>query len=186
MILLLSLFYYYIDHTVYIKSCFTLFLSICSLIVCYINRNLLCSRIDQQGYLTLELNTFFKAYLFVDLINHILKNRNSLNSIRKDLILHHIVILIPYTVRPYPIGLTFCIIAEMYSTGAFFNLSPRNNLIYRAFIIILIRMSLWIFLISNSFLKQQDQMCIYFERYISSTILLLDLYWFRLILKKIL
>jgi hypothetical protein len=176
----LSLFYYFIDHTLYTKSCLTFFLSIWSAIVCYKSKENFI--IDKEGYGTLEINTFFKFYLIVDTINHIIKNKN---SIRKDLIIHHSVLLIPYSLKPEVLGLSLCIMAEMYSTGALFHLSQRGNLFYRAFIIITIRMSIWIFLINQSFNLNQDKICILLERYITSCILLLDIYWLKCIFKKL-
>jgi hypothetical protein len=176
----LSLFYYFIDHTLYIKACLTFFLSIWSILVCYSSRQNFI--IDQPGYGSLELNAFFKYYLMIDIINHIIKNKN---SIRKDLIVHHVVLLIPYSLRTEVLGLSLCIMAEMYSTGHLFHLSQRGNLIYRAFVIITIRMSIWIFLINQSFNLNQDKICILLERYITSSILVLDIYWLKCIFKKL-
>ena len=176
----LSLFYYFIEHDLYIKACLTFFLSLCSAIICYINKENF--KIDQQGHQTLLLNDFFKSYLIVDTINHVVKNKN---SIRKDLIIHHIILLIPYCLRPEVLGLSLCIMAEMYSTGALFHLSQRGNLIYRAIIIITIRINIWIFLINKSFTLNQDKICILLERYITSCILLLDIYWLKCIFKKL-
>jgi hypothetical protein len=176
----LGLFYYFIDHTLYIKAYLTFFLSIWSAIICYYSRNNFI--IDQQGYGTLELNTFFKYYLIIDTFNHIIKNKD---CIRKDLIIHHAVLLIPYILRPEVLGLSLCIMAEMYSTGALFHLSPQDNLFYRAVMIITVRMSIWIFLINESFNVNQDKICILLERYITSCILLLDIYWLKCIFTKL-
>ena len=114
-IILLSLFYYFIEHTIFVKSCLTIFLSILSFIITYINKETFyLYGSAHPGYLTLPFNTFFRNYLLLDTVNHIHTSYKKNVNIRKDLLLHHFIILIPFTFRTDLIGLTFSIMGEMF------------------------------------------------------------------------
>jgi len=189
--IVLNSYYCFFNQTLYTKAIVSFLLSITALFICLINNinffnfNFFNFNPENNGYYISEFNDFFINYIKYDIMNHILISYQNNLQIRTDLIIHHFIILIPFTLKPNAIGLTYSIISELYSAGSLFNLSPRFNLIYRAFIIIFVRIFLWTTLFLSAFNKEQSLIAIYCEMIISPILLLLDLYWLNIILYKL-
>jgi hypothetical protein len=127
-------------------------------------------------------NNMLRTYFITDIVYHVCKFKS---AVRKDLIFHHVLIVIPFLVVPKVIAITFPIMAEVYSTGALFYLSPTNDLRYRAFLLMTIRLFIWISLFRMSFLGNQTLLHICFMRSVSTGMLALDGYWLKLIYAKL-
>ena len=164
------------------KAFICMFLTLLSTFVSYYNRDIVFTKPWETGPYVFETNALFQSYLIIDLLyNFYIKNY------RKDLIFHHIFILIPHLLKPHIIGITFPIMGEIYSTGAIFNLSSKNNLIYRAITIITIRMFIWYKLFLCSFIAESQNNL--YDRFspliISIGMFILDLYWLKSIFLKL-
>ncbi len=75
--------------------------------------------------------------------------------------------------------------AEIYSTGAIFGLTPKQDLKYRAFMILTVRLFIWTSLFRMSLIEGQEMMDVLFPALISTGMLTLDAYWLTLIYKKL-
>lgn len=176
------LFYCFIEQTIYAKACICMTLTLMSMTTCYINRDIVFTEPHLSGPMVCFTNDMLRTYFVIDTIYHLWKFKW---EFRKDLIFHHLIIVIPFFVRPTIIAITFPIMAEIYSTGALFNLSPRNDLKYRAVMITTIRLFVWISLFRMSLLDNQDMINIGFQRTVSIGMLSLNAYWLKLIVQKL-
>ena len=77
--------------------------------------------------------------------------------------------------------------AEIYSTGALFNLTQKQNLIYKAFTILTIRFFIWYKLFMCSFLQNAHIQVFNWlsPLIISIGMFCLDLYWLKEIYTKL-
>ena len=157
-------------------------LTMMSFITCLINRDILFTHPHHSGFGVVMTNNWLRTYFVIDAIYHIYKQRW---QSRKDLLFHHGFILIPFFVRPFIIGNTFPIMAEIYSTGAIFGLTPKQDLKYRAFMILTARLFIWTSLFRMSLIEGQEMMYVLFPAMISTGMLTLDAYWLTLIYKKL-
>jgi len=157
-------------------------LAIMSFITCVINHDILFTHPHHSGFGVVMTNNFLRTYFVIDAIYHIYKQRW---QSRKDLLFHHIFIVVPFLVRPFIIGNTFPIMAEIYSTGAIFGLTPKQDLKYRAFMILTVRLFIWTSLFRMSWIDGQERIHYFFEKVISIGMLTLDAYWLTLIYKKL-
>jgi hypothetical protein len=153
-----------------------------SFVACYVNRDIVFTAPHLSGPGVVFTNDMLKTYFVVDALYHIWKFGS---KFRRDLLFHHIIIVIPFFIIPHAIGITFPIMAEIYSTGALFRLTPANDLKYRATIIITIRLFIWTTLFRTSFTENQEFIHVIMPLIISSSMLLLDAYWLKLIYAKV-
>ncbi len=175
-------FYTFVEQTILAKAYICMTLTIMSFITCVINRKIVFTQPQLSGVGVAITNDLLRSYFVIDTIYHIYKNR--WNS-RKDLLFHHIIIIIPFVIIPKAVGITFPIMAEIYSTGAIFKLNPVQDLKYRAFMISTVRLFIWISLFRMSLIEGQDFVYVIFERTVSIGMLSLDAYWLKLIYTKI-
>jgi hypothetical protein len=176
------LFYTFVEQSIYAKACICMSMTLMSMTTCYLNREIVFTEPHLSGPMVIFTNDMLITYFVIDMIHHIWKFKW---EFRKDLIFHHIIIVIPFFIRPTMIGLSFPIMAEIYSTGAMFQLSPRADLKYRGFMIMTVRLFVWISLFRMSLLANQDFTNIVFQRIVSIGMLSLDAYWLKLIVQKL-
>jgi hypothetical protein len=174
-------FYTFVEQTILAKAYICMTLTIMSFITCIINREIVLTQPYLSGVGVLLTNNLLRSYFVIDTIYHIYKNR--WNS-RKDLLFHHIITLIPFLFIPKCIGITFPIMSEIYSTGAIFKLNPNQDLKYRAFMILTVRLFIWTTLFRMSFIDGQEFIHIFFEKIVSIGMVCLDAYWLKLIYNK--
>ena len=176
------LFYAMVEQTILVKAYVCMSLTMMSFITCVANRDILFTHPHHSGWGVVMTNNVLRTYFIIDAIYHIYKHRW---QSRRDLLFHHIFILIPFISRPFIIGNTFPIMAEIYSTGAIFKLNPTQDLKYRGFMILTVRLFIWTSLFRMSLIEGQEIIHYFFERVISTGMLTLDAYWLTLIYKKL-
>ena len=177
------LFYVLVEQTLLAKAYVCMTLTVMSFITCVVNRDIVMTQPHLSGTGVVMTNNWLRTYFIIDAIHHIYKNGW---KSRKDLLFHHGFILIPFLLRPTIIGITFPIMAEIYSTGAIFKLDPIQNLKYRAFMILTVRLFIWTALFRISLIENQEFLYVLFPRVISVGMLSLDAYWLKLIYVKLL
>ena len=176
------LFYALVEQTLLAKAYVCMALTMMSFITCVANRDIVFTHPHLSGAGVVMTNNWMRTYLVIDAIYHIYKHRT--NS-RKDLLFHHGLILIPFFIIPHTIGITFPIMAELYSTGALFGLNPIQDLKYRALMICTVRLFIWTTLFRMSLIVNQEFVDMAFERVVSVGMLTLDAYWLKSIYVKL-
>lgn len=175
-------FYALVEQTILVKAYVCMTLTMMSFITCVANRSILFTHPHHSGWGVVMTNDMLRTYFVIDAIYHIYKHRW---KSRRDLLFHHGFILVPFFIRPFIIGNTFPIMAEIYSTGAIFKLNPIQDLKYRGFMILTVRLFIWTSLFRMSLIEGQEFVHYLFERVISTGMLVLDAYWLSLIYKKL-
>ena len=128
-------------------------------------------------------NMLKRRSLIVDLLYHMIISKT---PPRVDLIIHHFLSVIPLVVKQNSIGITVVIIGEIYSAGMIFGLTQKQSLIYRGFIILTVRLMIWVYVFRCSLLVDAQNVFIYWfvPRFMSICMLCLDFYWLKQILLK--
>jgi hypothetical protein len=175
-------FYAFVEQTLFAKACVCALMSTMSFATVMMNRDIVFSAPSESGPGVNITNQMLATYFVCDSVYHVWKFRW---AFRRDLIFHHILILIPFLVFPPAIGMTFPIVAEVYSTGALFGLSPRRNLQFRAWTILTVRLFVWTMLFRVSFVEGQTVAAAAMQRTCSVCMLGLDLHWLRQIRAKL-
>jgi hypothetical protein len=141
----LCAFYYNIKHTIKVKAftCFTV--SFFSILTTLIDYDRLLDNPQNSGYLTDFTSSLIRNYVFIDTINLLYNAHNKVEKLRKDVIIHHILVGISSIFTHDTLGLCYGIITEIYSCGALFNLHGKLDLLYRACTIIFVRMRIWVY-----------------------------------------
>ena len=176
------LFYAMVEQTILVKAYVCMSLTMMSFITCVANRDILFTHPHHSGWGVVMTNNVLRTYFVIDAIYHIYKHRW---QSRRDLLFHHIFIVIPFLTRPFIIGNTFPIMAEIYSTGAIFKLNPIQDLKYRGVMILTARLFIWTSLFRMSLIEGQEMIYVIFPAMISTGMLTLDAYWLALIYKKL-
>jgi hypothetical protein len=156
------------------KAFMCMILTLLSAFTSYYNNDIVFTRPWETGMYVVETNALLVSYFIIDLMNMIYTDK-----LRKAVVFHHIFILIPHLCMPSAIGVTFPIMGEIYSTGALFNLTYRQDLIYRAFTILTLRPFIWYKLFMCGFIPNQQAIYWSFPLIISTGMFCLDIYWLK-------
>jgi hypothetical protein len=177
-------FYYNIEHTIKVKACTCFTISFFSVITTMLNYDKLYTEPDKSGHLTDFTASLVRNYIFMDLGNMFYKAYHKLEKLRKDVVVHHLLVGGGTIFTNNTIGLGYGIMGELYSCGALFGLRGKLDFLYRACVILFVRMRLWLdFLRYNylpiSYIAQTTAF------YFSSMMIVLDCFWLSKIVKRL-
>ncbi len=175
-----------IEHTVQVKARICLILSSLSLINTIKDKQLIESdKNPRYGTSSSEfINSYARNYIIVDTFYMIYQWLKYNKHLRKDVIIHHVIVWYASVIGAFSSVATMGFISEIYSCGSAFGFKGIHDFIWRGLSILLVRSCIWYKYFSLSSMYTYN-VHIYTAKGVGILMSCLDIFWLRKIIKRL-